>query len=156
MWDERAVAGKRAALCFCKSKLTVEAVQRLALLAYKERLAGRFHPGTHALTALSSSLRRGCVVDKPSFNRATCNTRLSVSTWSRFNSRASFLLSLVTSINRSTSREVRCFRSLTSPTPPPVFPGLRCLIRQPAPDQVIKEADLQDPRAGLKGEKLDA
>jgi hypothetical protein len=30
------------------------------------------------------------------------------------------------------------------------------LIRQPAPDQVIKEADLQDPRAGLKGEKLDA
>jgi hypothetical protein len=24
------------------------------------------------------------------------------------------------------------------------------------PDQVIKEADLQDPRAGLKGEKLDA
>ena len=83
------MAGKRAALCFCKSKLTVEAVQRLALLAYKERLAGRFHPGTHALTALSSSLRRGCVVDKPSFNRATCNTRLSVSTWSSFNSRAS-------------------------------------------------------------------
>jgi hypothetical protein len=25
-----------------------------------------------------------------------------------------------------------------------------------APGQVIKEADLQDPRAGLKGEKLDA
>jgi hypothetical protein len=24
------------------------------------------------------------------------------------------------------------------------------------PDQVIKEADLQDPRASLKGEKLDA
>jgi hypothetical protein len=34
------------ALYFRKSKLTVEAVQRFALLAYKERLAGRFHLAT--------------------------------------------------------------------------------------------------------------
>src|SRR5271165_4396805 len=96
---------------------------------------------SHALTARSSSPRRGWVVDNPLFNRATCSTRLSVSTWSSFirqasdtrnpcrnirsnkqRSRTSFLLSLVASINRSTSREVRCFRSLISASPRPVFP----------------------------------
>src|SRR5260370_12412030 len=93
---------------------------------------------SHALTALSSSPRKGCVVDNPPFNRATCSTRLSVSTSSSFirqasdtrkpcrnirsnkqRSRTSFLLPLVASINRSTSRPVRGFRSLS---PPPVFP----------------------------------
>ena len=38
-------------------------------------------------------------------------------------SRISFLLPLVASINRSTSREVRCFRSLISANPRPVFPA---------------------------------
>src|SRR5271165_6173315 len=83
--------------------------------------------------------RRGCVVASSIsrlFNRATCNTRLSVSTWSSFipqasdthkprrnirsnrqRSRTSFLLPLVASINRSTFRMVRCFRSLP-PSPP--------------------------------------
>jgi len=97
---------------------------------------------SHALTALNSSPRRCCVVDKPLFNRATCSTRLSVSTWSSFirqasdtrkpcrnirsnkqRSRTSFLLPLVASINRSTSRLVRCFRSLSPRQyPPPNFP----------------------------------
>src|SRR5271165_249545 len=104
---------------------------------------------SHALTARSSSPRRACVVDNPLFNRATCSTRLSVSTWSSFirqasdtrnpcrnirsnkqRSRTSFLLSLVASINRSTSREVRCFRSLISASPRPVFPAEVC----PRPD----------------------
>ena len=86
---------------------------------------------SHALMALNSVLRNGCVVDKPPFNLATCNTRLSVSTWSSFirqasdtrkpcrkirsnkqRSRASLRLPFAVSINRSTSRLVRCFRSL--------------------------------------------
>jgi len=37
-----------------------------------------------------------------------------------------------------------------------VFQVPRSAVFDHAPGQVIKEADLQDPRAGLKGEKLDA
>jgi hypothetical protein len=44
-----------------------------------------------------------------------------------FNSRASFLLSLVASINRSTSRLVRCFRSL-SPASVPRFTFLHHFV----------------------------
>jgi hypothetical protein len=52
--------------CISQEQVNGRAVQRFALLAYKERLAGRFHPGTFfqpGVTALSSSPRRGCVVD---------------------------------------------------------------------------------------------
>jgi hypothetical protein len=39
--------------------------------------------------ARCSSLRNGCVVDRPRFNRLTCNTLLSVSIWSSFKPHAS-------------------------------------------------------------------
>ena len=77
---------------FSQEQVNGRAVQRLALLAYKERLAGRFilaRSFSQALTALSSSPRRGCVVDNPPFNRATWSARLSVSTWSSFIRQAS-------------------------------------------------------------------
>jgi hypothetical protein len=44
-------------------------------------------------------------------------------------SRTSFLLPLVASINRSTSRLVRCFRSLTSITPRQCSPFFRFCVR---------------------------
>jgi hypothetical protein len=84
-------------------------------------------------TARSPLPRSGCVVDSPPFNRATCSTRLSVSTWSSFNrqasdtrkpsrnikskrqrSRTSFRRPVVASMRRSTSRSVRCLRSVSS------------------------------------------
>jgi hypothetical protein len=58
-------------------------MQRLALLADKERLPVGFirtRSFSHAPTARSSSPRKGCVVDSPPFNLATCSTRLSMST----------------------------------------------------------------------------
>src|SRR5271157_87945 len=134
------------------SKLTVDRCNCLCCSLTKNALPIGFIRArslSHALIALSSSLRKGCVVANPPFNRATCNTRLSVSTWSSFmpqasdtrkpcrnirsnkhRSRISFLPPFVASINRSTSREVRCFRSLISASPRPVFPAEVC----PVPD----------------------
>ena len=142
------------------SRLTVDRCNGLRCSLTKNALPVGFiraRSFSHALMARSSSPRSGCVVDNPPFNRATCSTRLSVSTWSSFirqasdtrkpcrnirsnrqRSRASFLLPLVASISRSTSRPVRCFRSLISPAPgqcsppsrpragPPVFPLFAC------------------------------
>ena len=67
-----------AALYFRKSKLTVERCNGLRCSLTKNALPVGFilpRSFSHALTALSSSPRRGCVVDNPPFNRATCSTR---------------------------------------------------------------------------------
>src|ERR1700680_167784 len=138
-----------AALYVRKRRLIVERCNGLRCSLIKNVLTEeggfiRARSLSHALIVLSSSLRNGCVVDKPPFNLATCSTRLSVSTWSSFirqasdtrkpcrkmrsstqRSRTSFLLSFVASIRRSTSRLVTCFRSLSSP---PVFRLLRPFI----------------------------
>ena len=125
-----------AALYFRRARFTVDRCNGCRCSLTKNALPVGFilaRSFSHALTARSSSPRRGCVVDSPPFNRATCNTRLSVSTWSSFirqasdtrkpcrnirskrqRSRASFRLPLVASISRSTSRPVKCFRSLSS------------------------------------------
>ena len=144
----RASKGREAAaLYFRRARFTVDRCNGCRCSLTKNALPVGFiraRSFSHALTARSSSPRSGCVVDRPPFNRATCKTRLSVSTWSSFNpqasdtrkpcrnmrsnrqrSRASFRLPLVASISRSTSRPVRCFRSLSSP---PVFPLLRPFI----------------------------
>src|SRR5271169_1212860 len=150
MWGWARRGREAAALYFRKSKLTVERCNGLRCSLTKNALPVGFilaRSFSHALTALSSSPRRGCVVDNPPFNRATCSTRLSVSTWSsvirqasdtrkpcrnirsnKQRSRTSFLLPLVASINRSTSRLVRCFRSLSPPPVSPVFLLLRPFI----------------------------
>src|SRR5712691_4467427 len=39
---------------------------------------------SHALIARISSPRSGCVVESPALSRLTCNTRLSVSTWDKY------------------------------------------------------------------------
>src|SRR5271166_2203116 len=134
-WASR---GRQDALLYVRSsKLTVDRCNGLRCSLTKNALPVGFiraRSFSHALIARSSSRRRGCVVDNPPFNRATCSTGLSVSTWSSFirqasdtrkpcrnirsnkqRSRASFLLPFVASINRSTSRPVRCFLSLSSP-----------------------------------------
>ena len=63
------------------------AVQRLALLTDKERLAGRLHRArsfSHALIAAARRrVRAASSIARPSTGE-TCNTRLSVSTWSEF------------------------------------------------------------------------
>src|SRR5208337_994858 len=80
--------GREAALLYvCMSKLTVDRCNCLCCSLTKNALPIGFIRArslSHALIALSSSLRKGCVVANPPFNRATCNTRLSVSTWSSF------------------------------------------------------------------------
>jgi len=117
---------------FSQEQVNGRACNGLRCSLAKERLAGRFHPGTffHAL-ALSSSPRRSCVVDNPPFNRATCSTRLSVSTWSSFIRQASDTRKPCRNIRSNkqrsrarsccpwsiqstvqTSQLVRCFRSL--------------------------------------------
>jgi hypothetical protein len=90
----------------------------------------RVHSFSRALMARSGR-NIGYVVDNLPSNRETCGTRLSVPTSSSFTpqashtrkpcrnigtnrqrSRASLRVSFVASINRSTSRLVRCFRSM--------------------------------------------
>ena len=122
---------------FPQKQVNRRAVQRFALRAYKERPTGRFHPDAFFQPSVDGSkFVAGCVVDNPPFNRATCSTRLCMSTWSsliaqtsdtrrpcrnirskRQRSRTSFLLPFVASINRSTSRAVRCLRWLASLSP---------------------------------------
>jgi hypothetical protein len=65
---------------------------------------------SHALTALSSSPRSGCVVDSPAFNRDTCNTRLSVSTGSSFIRQASATRSPCRNISSNKQRSLASFR----------------------------------------------
>jgi len=141
------MAGLRRALYFRMARLTVDRCNGFRCSLTKNVLPVGFiraRSFSHAPMARSSSPRSGCVVDSPCFNRATCNTRLSVSTWSSFirqasetrkpcrnirskrqRSRASFRLPLTASISRSTSRPVRCFRSVSSP---PMFRLLRPFI----------------------------
>jgi len=137
-----------------KRRLTVDRCKgRRCSLTKKLLPAGfiRARSFSQAPIARSSSDRSGCVVDRPRFNRATCKTRLSLSTWSslkrqasetlrpcrnirskRQRSRASFRLPLAASISRSTSRLVRCFRPLSPSVAlapaAPCFPVFRAFI----------------------------
>src|SRR5271166_6647004 len=137
MWGWASRGRDASALYFRRARFTVERCNGFRCSLTKNVLPVGFiraRSFNHEPTALSSSSRRGCVVDSPPFNRETCSTLLSVSTWSSFirqasdtrkpcrnirsnkqRSRTSFLLPLVASINRSTSRPVRCFLSLSSP-----------------------------------------
>src|SRR6266404_200814 len=77
MWGWTSRGREAAALYFRKSKLTVERCNGLRCSLTKNALPVGFilaRSFSHALTALSSSPRRGCVVDNPPFKRATCST----------------------------------------------------------------------------------
>jgi hypothetical protein len=67
-------------------------VQGLALFTEEERPPRAFmraRSTSHTLMARISSPRRGWVVERPPLRRATCNTRLSMSTCSRTRPQAS-------------------------------------------------------------------
>jgi hypothetical protein len=127
--DEPA-GGSAAALPYLsKRKLTVERCNGRRCSLIKNVVPSGFiraRSFNHMPIARSSSPRKGWVVYSPPFNRRTCNTPLSVSTWSSFNphasdtrkpcrnmrsnrqrSRASFLPPLTASIRCSTSCPVR-------------------------------------------------
>jgi len=109
---------------FADRKPYVAPVQGLALPADKESVRFRLHlradrkPG---LSDLISSGLNGCVVEGPFLSRATCNTRLSMSTQETFESAGlrhaqpvaehQEQKAVVAAMSFSNSHVVKCFRS---------------------------------------------